>query len=146
MRGAAPALLERPGREMAPEVEAATVRDLEANGGARQGDQNRHAGGAAAAEQVDGAPAMSRVVLFGATGYTGELTARAMAERGMKPVLAGRRGDALARLSGELGGGFEHVEWPPSSPLRRASASPRRPASTGFIPRAAIAWAVSSPV
>jgi short subunit dehydrogenase-like uncharacterized protein len=51
--------------------------------------------------------ASGRVVLFGATGYTGELVARAMAERGMKPVLAGRRGDALARLAGELGGGFE---------------------------------------
>src|SRR5687767_531916 len=50
---------------------------------------------------------MSRIVLFGATGYTGELTARAMAERGMKPVLAGRRGDALAQLSSELGGGLE---------------------------------------
>ena len=32
----------------------------------------------------------ARVVLFGATGYTGRLTARAMAGRGMKPVLAAR--------------------------------------------------------
>ena len=46
----------------------------------------------------------ARVVLFGATGYTGELTARAMAKRGMKPVLAGRRQEALDPLASELGG------------------------------------------
>ena len=45
-----------------------------------------------------------RVVLFGATGYTGELTARAMARRGLAPVLAGRRRDALEKLAGDLGG------------------------------------------
>ena len=33
---------------------------------------------------------MSRIVLFGATGYTGRLTAEAMVGRGMRPVLAGR--------------------------------------------------------
>ena len=45
-----------------------------------------------------------RIVLFGATGYTGELTARAMAKRGMRPVLAGRRREAVEALAGELGG------------------------------------------
>lgn len=45
-----------------------------------------------------------RIVLFGATGYTGELTARAMAKRGMKPVLAGRRREAVEALASELGG------------------------------------------
>ena len=44
-----------------------------------------------------------RIVLFGATGYTGELTARAMAKRGMRPVLAGRRREAVEALAGELG-------------------------------------------
>ena len=48
--------------------------------------------------------ATGRVVLFGATGYTGELTARAMAKRGMRPVLAGRRREAVEALAGELGG------------------------------------------
>lgn len=46
----------------------------------------------------------SRIVLFGATGYTGELTARALVERGATPVLAGRSPDDLATLSAELGG------------------------------------------
>lgn len=46
----------------------------------------------------------ARVVLFGATGYTGELTARAMARRGMRPLLAGRRREALESLARELGG------------------------------------------
>lgn len=45
-----------------------------------------------------------RVVLFGATGYTGELTAREMVKRGMKPVLAARRREAVERLAAELGG------------------------------------------
>jgi NAD(P)-dependent dehydrogenase (short-subunit alcohol dehydrogenase family) len=31
-----------------------------------------------------------RIVLFGATGYMGELTARALAAQGARPVLAGR--------------------------------------------------------
>ena len=49
----------------------------------------------------------SRIVLFGATGYTGELTAREMVARGMRPVLAARRKEPLERLAEELGG----LEW-----------------------------------
>src|SRR4029453_8147261 len=60
----------------------------------------------------------ARVVLFGATGYTGRLTAEAMVERGLKPVLAARSQDKLNALSEELGGGFEtataDVADPPS--------------------------------
>lgn len=48
--------------------------------------------------------ATGRVVLFGATGYTGDLAARAMVKRGMKPVLAARRKDAVEALASELGG------------------------------------------
>jgi short subunit dehydrogenase-like uncharacterized protein len=47
------------------------------------------------------------IVLFGATGYTGGLTAHELVRRGARPVLAGRNEDALAALSAELGGGFE---------------------------------------
>ena len=32
----------------------------------------------------------ARIVLFGATGFTGELTARALVARGERPVLAAR--------------------------------------------------------
>jgi hypothetical protein len=40
-----------------------------------------------------------RIVLFGATGFTGGLTAEAMLARGLRPVLAGRRPEAMgARL------------------------------------------------
>ncbi|WP_307828611.1 saccharopine dehydrogenase NADP-binding domain-containing protein [Antrihabitans sp. YC2-6] len=46
----------------------------------------------------------NRIVLFGATGYTGKLTAAALVRRGEKPVLAGRNAGALASLSDELGG------------------------------------------
>ncbi|MDQ3758319.1 MAG: saccharopine dehydrogenase NADP-binding domain-containing protein, partial [Actinomycetota bacterium] len=48
--------------------------------------------------------ATGRVVLFGATGYTGDLTARAMVKRGMKPVLAARRRETLEALAADLGG------------------------------------------
>src|SRR5919197_5342883 len=49
-----------------------------------------------------------RIVLFGATGYTGRLTAEAMVERGARPVLAARNRDRVAALAGELGG-LEHA-------------------------------------
>ncbi len=45
-----------------------------------------------------------RIVLFGATGYTGRLTAEAMVARGERPVLAGRDSERLAELAGALGG------------------------------------------
>jgi len=45
-----------------------------------------------------------RVVLFGATGYTGRLTAEAMTARGLRPVLAARSGSKLDAMAGDLGG------------------------------------------
>jgi short subunit dehydrogenase-like uncharacterized protein len=47
---------------------------------------------------------MTRIVLFGATGYTGRLTAAALVRRGAAPVLAGRNREALTALATELGG------------------------------------------
>jgi short subunit dehydrogenase-like uncharacterized protein len=52
---------------------------------------------------VSGVP-RRRIVLFGATGYTGRLTAHAMVARGLRPVLAGRARDRLSALAAELGG------------------------------------------
>jgi short subunit dehydrogenase-like uncharacterized protein len=46
----------------------------------------------------------ARIVLFGATGYTGRLAAEAMVERGLRPVLAARGRDRLEALAAELGG------------------------------------------
>jgi short subunit dehydrogenase-like uncharacterized protein len=45
-----------------------------------------------------------RIVVFGATGYTGRLTAEALVERGSTPLLAGRSADRLTSLADELGG------------------------------------------
>jgi short subunit dehydrogenase-like uncharacterized protein len=59
---------------------------------------------------------MSRIVLFGATGYTGDLTARALVDRGEKPVLAGRNADKLQRLAAELGGGLDVAQADVSRP------------------------------
>jgi short subunit dehydrogenase-like uncharacterized protein len=49
-----------------------------------------------------------RIVLFGATGYTGRLTAEALVRRGVQPVLAGRNPNRLMELADQLGG-LEHA-------------------------------------
>jgi len=46
----------------------------------------------------------ARIVLFGATGYTGDLVARALVARGVTPVLAARSRAKLDRLAAALGG------------------------------------------
>jgi Saccharopine dehydrogenase NADP binding domain len=43
-----------------------------------------------------------RIVLYGATGFMGSLTARAMIAAGTRPVLAGRNRDRLEELAGQL--------------------------------------------
>jgi short subunit dehydrogenase-like uncharacterized protein len=45
-----------------------------------------------------------RIVLFGATGYTGGLAARALVARGAAPVLAGRSRERVEALAAQLGG------------------------------------------
>lgn len=45
-----------------------------------------------------------QIVVFGATGYTGGLVIDALLRRGLRPVLAGRSIDRLARLAERLGG------------------------------------------
>jgi short subunit dehydrogenase-like uncharacterized protein len=42
-------------------------------------------------------------LLYGANGYTGELVARLAAERGHRPVVAGRRADAVCAVADALG-------------------------------------------
>src|SRR4051812_7149917 len=46
----------------------------------------------------------ARIVVFGATGYSGRLVSEALVGRGAKPVLAGRSRDRLAERGDELGG------------------------------------------
>jgi short subunit dehydrogenase-like uncharacterized protein len=48
-----------------------------------------------------------RIVVFGATGYTGDLTARVLVARGARPVLAARNEARVRALAEELGG----LEW-----------------------------------
>lgn len=45
-----------------------------------------------------------RIVLFGATGYTGGLAARALVARGAAPLLAARSRERVEALAAELGG------------------------------------------
>ncbi|MCU0313498.1 MAG: saccharopine dehydrogenase NADP-binding domain-containing protein [Solirubrobacteraceae bacterium] len=52
--------------------------------------------------------ASPRIVLFGATGYTGDLTARELVRRGLRPLLAARSAERVAALADELGG-LEHA-------------------------------------
>src|SRR3954451_6379180 len=49
-----------------------------------------------------------RIVVFGATGYTGELIASRLAAAGERPVLAGRSEERLSSLAERLGG-LEYV-------------------------------------
>jgi short subunit dehydrogenase-like uncharacterized protein len=48
-----------------------------------------------------------RIVVFGATGYTGRLVSEALLARGSRPVLAGRNPESLEKLADELGGNLE---------------------------------------
>ncbi len=50
---------------------------------------------------------MPRIVIFGATGYTGRLTAEALVARGGRPLLAGRSAGRLEALAADLGGEVE---------------------------------------
>src|SRR5829696_1327217 len=45
-----------------------------------------------------------RIVVLGATGYTGRLVAEALVALGERPVLAGRSADRLGELADRLGG------------------------------------------
>jgi short subunit dehydrogenase-like uncharacterized protein len=65
-----------------------------------------------------------RIVLFGATGYTGELTARALVARGARPVLAARSQARVEALAAALGG------------LESAVADVQRPASVRALVQA----------
>lgn len=49
-------------------------------------------------------------LIYGATGYTGRLIARHAVERGHRPVLAGRRADAVGALASSLG--LDHRAFP----------------------------------
>src|SRR5918998_4146966 len=46
----------------------------------------------------------STIVVFGATGYTGRLTAERLVAQGERPVLAGRSAERLGELAERLGG------------------------------------------
>ncbi len=48
--------------------------------------------------------AMPKIVVFGATGYTGRLIAENLIARGAAPVLAGRNAESLKKLAEESGG------------------------------------------
>jgi short subunit dehydrogenase-like uncharacterized protein len=52
----------------------------------------------------------SRIVLFGATGFTGALVAERLVAAGARPVLAGRDTDRLKALAGRLGTDLETVK------------------------------------
>ncbi|MET3962673.1 short subunit dehydrogenase-like uncharacterized protein [Marmoricola sp. OAE513] len=46
----------------------------------------------------------ARILLFGATGYTGDLTARSLVRQGATPVLVARSAERVGALATELGG------------------------------------------
>jgi short subunit dehydrogenase-like uncharacterized protein len=58
----------------------------------------------------------ARIIIFGATGFTGRLVAERLAARGAQPVLAGRSEGALRELAEPLG-----LEWRTADALRQNS-------------------------
>ncbi|QOC21276.1 saccharopine dehydrogenase NADP-binding domain-containing protein [Wenzhouxiangella sp. AB-CW3] len=62
---------------------------------------------------------MSEWMIYGANGYTGELCAREAVERGLRPVLAGRREEAVAGLASELGLEFRVFALDDADAVRR---------------------------
>lgn len=56
-----------------------------------------------------------RIVVFGATGYTGELIASRLVTLGARPVLAGRSESRLSALADRLGG----LEWARADAMRQ---------------------------
>lgn len=52
----------------------------------------------------------SQFLLYGANGYTGELIARHAAQYGLKPILAGRRKEALEPLAHQLGLPYQVID------------------------------------
>jgi short subunit dehydrogenase-like uncharacterized protein len=46
---------------------------------------------------------MTNILIYGATGYTGQLIAREAVRRGLDTIVAGRSADKVTRLAGELG-------------------------------------------
>jgi short subunit dehydrogenase-like uncharacterized protein len=42
---------------------------------------------------------MPSFLIYGANGYTGELIARYAVERGLKPIIAGRRSEAISKIA-----------------------------------------------
>lgn len=56
-----------------------------------------------------------RIVVFGATGYTGELIATRLAAAGVRPILAGRSEKRLSALAERLGG----LEWARADAMRQ---------------------------
>ena len=58
----------------------------------------------------------SRIVIFGATGFTGRLVAERLAAQGASPVLAGRSDESLRALAEPLG-----LEWRTADAMRRNS-------------------------
>ena len=59
-------------------------------------------------------------LLYGAYGYTGELIARFAAEHNLKPILAGRREDALMPLAAKLNLPYKVLDLTDSTALEAA--------------------------
>jgi short subunit dehydrogenase-like uncharacterized protein len=70
----------------------------------RQGGLSRSPAGRRKASRQSAEPGIADVALYGATGFTGSLAARAAERQGLSLLLAGRNPERLARLAAELDG------------------------------------------
>ncbi len=75
-----------------------------------------------------------RIVLYGATGYMGELAARAMLASGARPVLAGRNQDRLNGVASRLSQTADGIQ------LETAVADTERPEQLRNLVGPATCW------
>ncbi|MEV4944030.1 hypothetical protein [Streptomyces zaomyceticus] len=59
----------------------------------------------------------SRIILLGATGYTGDLILKALIRKGVRPTVAGRNPTALEALA-RRSGGLDHLTVDAATPSR----------------------------
>ncbi len=84
------------------------------------------AGAAGNADAPADAGAAGEWLIYGATGYTGELVAREAVRRGARPVLAGRRAPAVEQLAHQLGLPWRAFDLDQPAAIAAALAGPPR--------------------
>jgi short subunit dehydrogenase-like uncharacterized protein len=85
------------------------------------------------------------ILIYGATGYTGRLIAKAASDKGARPILAGRNLDKVRRVAEPLGLSARAFDLrdPARPTAARMPAAPRMTPNTNMVIGAPVAHAAS---